>query len=143
MFVLQEQSMTEQKTKRRYDVGWDAAKSKAEELAWERTGFKGPDHVKESARSLPIEEKLEILAEIFADEIARRHFERRVEFQEKLGKNMVVGAQEMIDWLYHTFKGDDEVEWRIETTWVQDSRISPDFQLIDPRSYPSKKNGRR
>ena len=125
-------------TKYRFEVGWQEAKAVAEERAWERTGFKNSAHVRESARALPLEEKLEILAEIFAEEIAKRHFERRVEFQEKLGKDMVVHADEMIQWLHDTFKDKHDTTWRIDTSWVQNSRISPDYQLIEARSYPRK-----
>lgn len=124
--------------KNRYEIGWAQAKGEAERRAWARTGFKNREHVRESARNLPMEEKLEILAEIFAEEIAKRHFERRVEFQEKLGKDMVVPYQEMVNWMMETYKGDEKTEWIIDTTWFANTRISSDFQLIDVRDQKKR-----
>lgn len=117
----------------RSPVYWTHVEKEAEKRAWKRAGFKNKQDLYKKVKELPLEEKVALLERIFFDEMVTLYFKDYIEFQESLGKKLVVTEKEMLDYANKEFK---------DTTFIPPcenpnqpdfhaSRISPEkLQLI-------------
>ena len=92
---------------RQKDINW----SFAEPLARKRSGFKSRDALEQTVRDLPIEQKVEMLTELYIKEMADMLFEEKQDFLLGLGKKTWVDAEESYEYAKKTYKGSD---YRVE-----------------------------
>ena len=88
---------------RQSDVNW----SFAEPLARKRSGYKNREALEQAVRNLPIEQKVEMLTELYMKEMADMLFEEKQEFLLRLGKKTWVDAEESYEYAKKTYKGRD------------------------------------
>jgi len=120
-----------------HEVGNNEASLWANEEAWKRAGFKDRDALMKAVRSLPLEEKVDLLIEEFLETIALRHLSKKMAFSASLGKKVYVSDEEIKDYLKKTYvdggieKG-SKIRWKvreygIESVWVNPNRGYPDI----------------
>jgi len=106
-------------TEKRYDLDPGATDSWSEKLAWKRVGFKNFDDIKQQVRDMSIEEKIELLTELYIDDMARNHFTKKTEFLRKLGKKTWVEREEIINYAKETFISSNIDEYRFhDNKWI-------------------------
>lgn len=88
---------------RQSDINW----SFAEPLARKRSGFKNRESLEQAVRDLPIEQKVEMLTELYIKEMADMLFEEKQDFLLSLGKKTWVDAEESYEYAKKTYKGSD------------------------------------
>jgi hypothetical protein len=86
-----------------HDINW----SFAEPLAWKRSGFKDRASLEQAVRDLPIEQKIEMLTELYIKEMSDMLFEEKQDFLLNLGKKTWVDAEESHKYAKGVYKGDD------------------------------------
>ena len=99
--------------------------SKAEKMYWKKTGFKNFNDVKEKVRNLSLEEKIDLLTEIFIDKVARKHFSKKMEFCRKLGKQTWVEDDEIYNWAKKIYIDLDETHFEIDKRFFNSTFINP------------------
>jgi hypothetical protein len=125
------------KHKRTIEVTTYTLANEIEDMCWKKTGFKDADAIRDKVRSLSLEERVNMLTEIFIDELATRHLEDKYRFIEGLGGSPAVTEQELKDYVAATYIDDDEVEWRIDVRG--DHYIHPErFCSHEYRDYQRK-----
>lgn len=97
----------------------------AEKMSWKKTGFKNLDDVKEKVRNMTSEEKIDLLTEIFIDDMAQKHFSRKTEFLRRLGKQTWVEAEEIYEWAKKIYTDLDETEFKIDELSFNSTFINP------------------
>ena len=102
-------------------ITWHEVEYYARQKAWEKTGYRDFESVKKAARKLKDEEKLDILFEIFEEEIARKYFANKTKFQKELGRKLVVTREELLDWTKETFPNYEIIEY-----FFDDYHINPE-----------------
>lgn len=85
-------------------VYWTHVEKEAERRAWKKAGFKNKQDLINKVSKLPIEEKVALLERIFFTEMVTLYFKDYVEFQESLGKCLVVSEKEMLNYANKEFK---------------------------------------
>lgn len=104
------------------------------DVAWERAGFKNRDALYEAVRNLPIEEKVELLTNIFISDMAKQHFEKKGIFLRRLGHKTWVDSEDIYEYAKITYTDSDDVEWKIDprdfSSYFIDSRTL-DCEIMD------------
>lgn len=85
-------------------VYWTHVEKEAEKRAWKKAGFKSKEDLTEKVAQLPMKEKVALLERIFFTEMVTLYFKDYVEFQESLGKCLVVSEKEMLDYANKEYK---------------------------------------
>lgn len=98
---------------------------KAEEMSWKKTGFKNFNDIKEKVRDMPLEERVNLLTEIFIDDMAKKHFSRKMEFLRKLGKQTWVEEDEIYEWAKKIYTDLEETEFEIDKLYFDSTFINP------------------
>lgn len=114
----------------RSTVTWDDLRYVAEEMAWKKTGFEDREALKEHVRSLPLEERLDLLTEHLIDDIAKIYLQRRMDFIEGLGQTTCVTREELLEYAARVYPN-----YEVDTAWIEMRHyISPkDFSLVSCR----------
>ena len=87
------------------------------EKAWERSGFENKETLYEEIRGLSVEEKVELLSEVFINDMAKVYFTKKGEFMRKLGKKTWVDSNEAYEHalsVYDVNYKDNEIDWQID-----------------------------
>jgi hypothetical protein len=82
-------------------------------MAWEKAGFENAEALKEHVRSLPLEERLDLLTEHFIDDISKVYLERRLDFIEGLGQSIYVTREELLEYAASFYPSCD-----VDTAWM-------------------------
>jgi len=102
-------------------IWWGDVEYIARDKAWQKLGYKNFEEVKEATRNLKSEKKLELLCQVFEDEIAKKYLSNKTEFMEKLGKQTYVSREEMLEYTEKTYPN-----YKVDTMWYDDHRINPE-----------------
>lgn len=81
---------------------------------WKRLGFKNIQNVRDSVRKLPLEDKVEMLTELFMRELTIMHVNRKKEFLLSLGHKTWVDSEEIYEEAKRTYTDSDDVTWVID-----------------------------
>jgi hypothetical protein len=114
------------------DINW----SFAEGLAWKRSGFKNRESLEQVVRDLPIEQKVEMLTELYIKEMSDMLFEEKQDFLLSLGKKTWVDAEESYQYAKKTYKGGD---YRVELTAFHPVYIVNGSRLNQANSHVMEK----
>jgi len=92
------------------DVNWPFV----EELAWKRAGFKNRESLEQAVRNLSVEDKVDMLTELYMKEMAEMLFNKKQEFLLSLGKKTWVDAEESYEYAKKTYK---DSEWKVDEAY--------------------------
>ena len=98
-------------------------KNNIEEMCWKKAGFKDYRTLMNAVRDLPLEERVNMLTELFLVDLAKMHVRNRTEFIEGLGGHPGVRKEEILEWAKSVYEETDTTEWRFD--------ISCDY-FVDP-----------
>jgi hypothetical protein len=129
------------KYKRSIDVTTYTLQNEIEEMAWKKTGFENEEDVYEKVRSLSIEERVNLLTEMFIRELATIHLEQKYRFIESLGGSPAVTEQELKDYVAATYRDNDEVEWRVDVRG--NHYIDPEYFRVEEYRDHQRKSRRK
>jgi hypothetical protein len=111
-------------------------KSNIEEMCWKKVGFKDYKSVYNAIRDLPLEERVNMLTEMFLPELAKMYMRDRTEFVEQLGGHPGVKREEIVEWARETYQDTDTTEWRFEIDcdyYVDPSRLTVEWYNKEQR----------
>ena len=101
--------------KRVIEITHQNVQTEADRLAWNRIGFEeGFNAVKQAVRELSLEEKVELLTDVFIKEVSLAHLSKKREFLLKLGHKTWVDSDELYEYAKITYTDIEDVEWKID-----------------------------
>lgn len=114
----------------RNEITWQDLEGPTKEMAWKKSGFKDRDTLLNHVRSLPLEERLDLLTEHFIEDISKVYLQRRQDFMENLGQSVCVSREEILEYAARVYPS-----FGVDTMWIENSYyINPkDLNLIHRR----------
>jgi len=101
--------------KRRIEITQHNITSEATRLVWNRIGFDGGmDTIKEDVRDLSLDEKVTLLTDVFINEMALAHMNKKRDFLLNIGHKTWVDGDELYEIAKATYTDMDDVEWKID-----------------------------
>jgi len=123
--------------KYRFEVRADAGDDFGNTLAWKRAGFENAEAVYEHVRSLPLEEKIDLLVELNMRNLAKLCFKRKGKFLRKLGQKTWVDSDEVLDHIKKTYTGTEDTDWVIHDHNFYGYWVDPN-ELYASRAFGSE-----
>lgn len=100
---------------RKIEITQQNVQTEAERLAWNRVGFEGGfEAAKDSVRCLSLEEKIELLTEVFIKDLTLAHIKKKRDFLLRLGHKTWVDSTELYEFAKITYTNMEDVEWQID-----------------------------
>ena len=114
----------------RHEITWEDLKRPTEEMAWKKSGFADRDTLLNHVRSLPLEERLDLLTEHFIEDISKVYLQRRQDFMENLGQSICVSREEILEYAARVYPS-----FGVDTLWIENNYfINPkDLSLLHRR----------
>jgi hypothetical protein len=109
-------------------INWLDLQGVANEMAWKKSGFVDSNALKDHVRSLPLEDRLDLLTEYFIDDISKVYLGRKQAFLENLGQSVCVTKDEVLEYAARVYPS-----FEVDTAWMEDHYISPRDLRLTPR----------
>lgn len=128
------------------EVSGYTLKSNIDEMCWKKAGFKDRRDLLNTVRNLPAEERLEMLTEMYLEELAKIYLTRKTEFVESLGGHPGIKKEEILEWARSEYKDTDKTEWRFDVAcdyYVDPSRLQVEWYNREGRQEWLKEQRRK
>jgi hypothetical protein len=128
------------------EVNGYTLKKDIEEMCWKKAGFKDYRALMNAVRDLPLEERVNMLTELFLTDLAKMHVRNRTEFIEELGGHPGIKREEIVEWAKGVFKETETTEWRFEIDcdyYVDPSRLTVEWYNKEARAEWLKEERRK